>query len=50
MESILIVVVAFVGYLVAYNTYGRYLSQKVFRLDADKQTPPSASSGAGCRP
>ena len=39
MESILIVVVAFVGYLVAYNTYGRYLSQKVFRLDADKQTP-----------
>ena len=39
MESILIVVVAFVGYLVAYNTYGRYLSQKVFRLDADNQTP-----------
>jgi carbon starvation protein len=39
MESILIVVVAFVGYLVAYNTYGRYLSQKVFRLDAANQTP-----------
>ena len=39
MESILIVVVAFVGYLVAYNTYGRYLSQKVFRLDAANRTP-----------
>jgi len=39
MESILIVVVAFIGYLVAYNTYGRYLSQKVFGLDAGNRTP-----------
>lgn len=39
MESILIAVVAGVGYLIAYNTYGRYLSQKVFGLDASNLTP-----------
>ncbi|MDA0333641.1 MAG: carbon starvation protein A [bacterium] len=39
MESIIIVVVSAIGYLVAYNTYGRYLSQKVFGLDAANLTP-----------
>ena len=39
MESILIAVVAGVGYLIAYNTYGRYLSRKVFCLDAGNLTP-----------
>jgi carbon starvation protein len=39
MESILIAVVAGVGYVIAYNTYGRYLSQKVFGLSADNRTP-----------
>lgn len=39
MESIIIVVVSAIGYLVAYNTYGRYLSRKVFGLDADNLTP-----------
>ncbi|MFC1526933.1 carbon starvation protein A, partial [Candidatus Latescibacterota bacterium] len=39
MESILIAIVAFVGYLIAYNTYGRYLSLKVFGLDPDRETP-----------
>ena len=39
MESILIAVVALVGYLIAYNTYGRYLSQRIFRLDAANVTP-----------
>lgn len=39
MESILIAVVAFVGYLIAYFTYGKYLSQKVFGLDASRLMP-----------
>ncbi|MBT3341631.1 MAG: carbon starvation protein A [Gemmatimonadetes bacterium] len=39
MESILIAVVAFVGYLIAYYTYGKYLSQKVFGLDAARLVP-----------
>ncbi|MHC4943627.1 MAG: carbon starvation CstA family protein [Planctomycetota bacterium] len=39
MECIVIMVVAFVGYLVAYNTYGRYLARKIFKLDPDRVTP-----------
>ncbi len=39
MESILIMVMAFVGYIIAYNTYGKYLSRKVFRLDPKRVTP-----------
>jgi carbon starvation protein len=33
MVTLLIAVGAFVGYIVAYNTYGRWLSQKIFQLD-----------------
>ncbi len=40
MDALLIVVVTFVGYLVAYHTYGRYLARKVFLLD-DSAEPPS---------
>ena len=39
MASILIAVVAFAGYLIAYHTYGRYLGQRVFGLDPGRQTP-----------
>jgi carbon starvation protein len=39
MESVLIMVVAFVGYLVAYRTYGRHLAFRVFRLDPERVTP-----------
>jgi carbon starvation protein len=39
MDSILIAVVAGVGYLIAYHTYGRYLSRKVFGLSVDNETP-----------
>lgn len=38
MESILIAVVAFVGYIVAYKTYGRYLARRIFDLDRDRPT------------
>jgi len=39
MESIVIVVVSAIGYLIAYKSYGRYLGQKVFGLNDDNLTP-----------
>ena len=39
MDSILIMIVAFAGYIVAYNTYGKYLSRKIFGLDNEALTP-----------
>lgn len=39
MESIVIMVVAFAGYLVAYHTYGKYLSRRIFGLDPERVTP-----------
>ncbi|MHC4778956.1 MAG: carbon starvation CstA family protein, partial [Planctomycetota bacterium] len=39
MESILIVVVAFAGYLIAYRTYGRFLALRIFQLDDTRITP-----------
>ena len=40
MGTLLIATGAFVAYLVAYHTYGRWLARKIFVLDADA-TPPS---------
>lgn len=39
MTTLLIALVAFVAYIIAYNTYGRWLGKKIFRLDADATTP-----------
>ena len=39
MLTLLIAVGAFVGYLVAYHTYGRWLSRKIFNLDATAVVP-----------
>ena len=39
MLTLLIAVGAFVGYLVAYHTYGRWLSRKIFKLDAGAVVP-----------
>jgi carbon starvation protein len=39
MESLLIMVVAFVGYVIAYRTYGRHLASRVFGLDPTRLTP-----------
>jgi carbon starvation protein len=39
METLLIAVGAFVAYLVAYHTYGRWLSRKLFKLDARAVVP-----------
>ena len=37
--SLLIAVAAFVLYLIAYNTYGRFLAKKLFALDPIARTP-----------
>ena len=46
MDALLLVVVTFVGYLVAYHTYGRFLARKIFRLD-DSVEPPSVRLADG---
>ncbi len=37
--SLVIALAAFVLYIIAYNTYGRYLARKLFRLDPHAHTP-----------
>lgn len=39
MLTLCIALGAFVGYLIAYNTYGRWLSKKIFNLDANAPVP-----------
>ncbi len=39
MEAILIMVVAFVGYLLAYRLYGRFVGKKIFALSNANKTP-----------
>jgi len=39
MEALLIATLAFVLYLVAYHTYGRWLARKIFRLDPQARVP-----------
>jgi len=46
VDALLLVVVTFAGYLVAYHTYGRFLARKIFRLD-DSVQPPSVRLADG---
>ncbi len=39
MTTFLIAVGSFLGFIVAYNTYGRWIAKKVFALDPDAQVP-----------
>lgn len=39
MQTLLIALLAGVGFIIAYHTYGRWLAQKLFRLDATAETP-----------
>ncbi|MCB1090534.1 MAG: carbon starvation protein A, partial [Verrucomicrobiae bacterium] len=39
MQTLAIALGAIVLYLIAYNTYGRWLAKKIFRLDPDAVTP-----------
>jgi len=40
VDALLIVIITFVGYLIAYNTYGRFLARRIFRLN-DQAIAPS---------
>lgn len=42
MITLLIAIGAFVGYIIAYHTYGRWLSRKIFRLDPQAPVPSIA--------
>ena len=39
METVLIAAGSFVLYIIAYRTYGRFLSRKIFRLDPARTSP-----------
>ena len=42
MATVGIALLCFVGYIVAYNTYGRWLARKIFALRPDAPTPAHA--------
>lgn len=39
MEAVALMLFSFVGYIIAYHTYGKYLARKIFRLKADRLVP-----------
>ncbi len=39
MTTILLMLAAFVGYIIAYNTYGRFLARRIFRLNPAATAP-----------
>ena len=39
MNSLVIAIAAVVLYLIAYNTYGRFLARKIFKIDPKAQCP-----------
>ena len=39
MLTLLIALGAFAGYIIAYHTYGRWLSKKIFNLDPGAEVP-----------
>ncbi len=39
MKALMIMVVTFLGYIVMYRLYGRYLARKIFALDPDAPVP-----------
>ncbi len=39
MDALLLMVVCFAGYIVAYHTYGRFLARKIFKLRPDASVP-----------
>ena len=42
MATLLIALGAFITYLLAYHTYGKWLAKKIFKLDPDRTTPAIA--------
>ena len=42
MNTLLLAVLVFAGYLVAYHTYGKFMARKIFKLDPGATCPSSA--------
>jgi len=41
MNSLVLAIICFVLFIVAYHTYGKYLGEKIFKLDPDAKVPSS---------
>jgi carbon starvation protein len=39
MSTLLIAFASFFGFIIAYNTYGKFLARKIFQLDSEEITP-----------
>ncbi len=39
METLLLMLICGIGYIVAYHTYGRFLARKIFKLDKNARVP-----------
>lgn len=39
MDTLAVAILSFFGFIVAYRTYGRWLSEKIFRLDDGRKVP-----------
>jgi len=39
MNSLVLALIAFVGYVIAYQTYGKFLGRKIFKISDKKQMP-----------
>lgn len=39
MDAILLMIIPFIGYIIAYNTYGKFLAKKIFNLKDDYRVP-----------
>ena len=46
MDTLLLMLISGVGYLVAYHTYGRFLAKKIFKLDKSVPVPSKELSNA----
>ncbi|MBN1788545.1 MAG: carbon starvation protein A [Sedimentisphaerales bacterium] len=41
MQTLILMVVCFIAYIIAYNTYGKFLARKIFNLRTDASVPSS---------
>ncbi len=41
MQALLIMVVAFIGYIIMYSLYGKFIGNKIFKLSSDASVPSS---------
>ncbi|MBN2656991.1 MAG: carbon starvation protein A [Spirochaetales bacterium] len=39
MDAVLLMVLVFAGYILAYKVYGKFLSEKIFKLSSEARTP-----------